>query len=176
MLTPSALTGVPEKRQQQILEHLKANPLSSYVFSGAPGVGKTTFMRELQRLSWDAQWKNHAVYAKTATQYQADATATARGEAVRGFVRPQHFHDFARQGIRYSVFLDDVDKITGTEFIRKEFFALVDSAIQERTPSTQLALTTNMTLPEFAKFFGDAITWRIRKYCAWVPVVREKVA
>jgi hypothetical protein len=173
-LTPSSFTGVSLERQQQILEHIKAHPLGSYVFSGAPGVGKTTFMRELQRLSWEAQWKNHAVYAKTGTQFQHDATAAARGERVAGgFVRPQELDAAQGWGIRWSIFLDDLDKISGSEFIRKELFGLSDAVIQERKMTTQLVITTNMRKSEFAKYFGDHICWRVERHCHWVTVERE---
>lgn len=172
-MKPSTITGVSLARQQQILEYIKANPLSSYVFSGAPGVGKTTITRELQRLSWEAQWKNHAVYAKTGTQYQHDATTVARGERVAGFVRPQEIETAQSWGMRWSIFLDDLDKISGTEFIRKELFCLIDAATQERTLTTQLVITTNMNKLEFAKYFGDHINWRVAKHCNWVQLERE---
>jgi hypothetical protein len=170
MLQPSANTGVPIARQQTILDSINANPLGSYVFSGAPGVGKTTFSRELERLARAACPKNFAVYSKTAMQHQQDATAVARGEYVPGLVKPSVLDN--PHGIRWAVFLDDVDKFSGSEFIRTNVFALLNAICDDRKLPVQLCLTTNMSKPEFNKFFNDTIGWRIAKHCHWVSIER----
>jgi replication-associated recombination protein RarA len=43
MLSPYANTGVTVERQKAILQIINTNPLGSFIFSGPPGVGKTTF-------------------------------------------------------------------------------------------------------------------------------------
>jgi GTPase SAR1 family protein len=169
MLKPCTSTGVPLARQQQILEALKSNPLGSFAFTGAPGVGKSTLARELVRLSHDAEYINHGFLVRTGAQYQEDATRVARGERVSGFIRPS---DIALPIVRWTIFLDDVDKVTGTEFIRKELFNLIDASVQEKKLTTQVIITTNMSKPEFAKYFGDHIHWRLAKHCTWVAVER----
>jgi hypothetical protein len=171
MLQPCVETGVPVTRQEKILAHIRANPLASYVFSGPPGVGKTTLLNELALLSRAACPKNFALYSRTAMQYQSEATAAARGERVL-VVKPHCFDQDGRWGCRWGVYLDDVDKVTGSEFIRKQLFALIDAAQKTRTLSTQLVMSTNMNKVEFSKFFGDAIAWRVAKYCLWVAMER----
>jgi chromosomal replication initiation ATPase DnaA len=171
-MKPCLQTGVSWKRQQEIINAVTANPLASYVFAGPPGVGKTTLLQEVARLARAAQWKNFALYSKTAMQYQSDVTAAARGERV-SVVRPEAFDNDARLGIRWGIFLDDVDKVSGSEFIRLQLFGLLNAATQERTPTTQLVMTTNMRQGEFAKFFGDQNAWRVVKHCVWVPMERE---
>jgi DNA polymerase III delta prime subunit len=173
MLQPFVDSGVPLARQIKILAHIRANPLGSYVFSGPPGVGKTTMLREVERLARADQWKNFAVYSRTAAQYQREVTAAARGERVPGLVSPWLVTSAADMGLRWAVFLDDLDKVSGSEFIRLQLFELVNAVCEVRTPSTQLVLTTNMRKPEFEKFFGDAVAWRIFKHCHWVPMERE---
>jgi ABC-type Fe3+/spermidine/putrescine transport system ATPase subunit len=172
MLQPSVETGVPVTRQQKILDAITANPLSSYVFSGPPGVGKTTMLREVERLARAACLKNFGVFSRTAMQYQRDVTAASRGERVYALIKPSDFDICAAHKIKFAVFLDDVDKISGSEFIRLQLFELIDTVVQTRTPTTQLVLSTNMRKDEFAKFFGDAIAWRVFKYCAWVQMER----
>jgi len=106
-------------------------------------------------------------------KYQKDATAVARGENVYGFMRPSTVLNLAELGFRCSVFMDDLDKISGSEFIRLQLFDLLNAVCAQRTPSTQLVLTTNMRKDEFTKFFGDAIAWRVFQHCLWVPMERE---
>jgi len=171
MLKPYIESGVPVARQQKILDAITTNPLSSYVFSGPPGVGKTTLLHEVERLARLACRKNFAVYTKTAMQYQRDVTAAARGERVR-VVSPDCFDRDAGWGCRWGVYLDDVDKVTGSEFIRLQLFDLLNCITTARTPPTQLALTTNMRKAEFSKFFGDAIAWRVFKHALWVSMER----
>jgi len=173
MLQPYVESGVPVARQQKILDTINANPLGSYVFSGPPGVGKTTLMREVERLARAACSKNHGVYSSTAMKYQKDATAVARGESVYGFMRPSTVLNLVDLRFRCSVFLDDMDKVSCSEFIRLQLFEFIDTICTERTPPTQLVMSTNMNRTEFSKFFGDAIAWRVFKHCVWVPMERE---
>jgi chromosomal replication initiation ATPase DnaA len=170
MLSPYANTGVTVERQKAILQIINTNPLGSFIFSGPPGVGKTTFSRELERLARAACPKNFAVYSQTAMKYQADVTAVKTGEYVRGLVKPDVLDN--PHGIRWAVYLDDVDKLSGTEFIHRNVFELLNAICDERPLPTQLVLTTNKTKAEFSKFFGDAVAWRVYKHCSWVSVER----
>jgi len=170
-LKPFGGTGVPLDRQWKILDTIKANPLGSYVFSGPPGVGKTTLLHGVERLARAACPKNHSVYSKTAAAYQRDATAQARGVEGLTVVKSAWFE--TDWPIRFSIFLDDLDKITGSEFIRVQLHELIDAVVKPRTPAAQLCLTTNMRKDEFGKFFGDAIAWRVFKHCVWVPMERD---
>jgi DNA replication protein DnaC len=173
MLEPSNKTGVSLARQEKILAHIRSNPLDSYVFSGAPGVGKTTLLRECERQARIARPKNFPVYAKTMPEFQRDTTAAARGEYVRGLVKPESLAQDSSCGCRWGIFLDDFDKVSGSEFIRLLLFNFVNSIYVTKT---QLVLSTNMSKLEFAKFFGDAVSWRIQEHCNWVELVRDKTA
>jgi hypothetical protein len=173
MLQPYVENGVPVERQQQLLDYIRANPLASYVFGGPPGAGKTTFMKEVELVARVACPKNFAIYFKTAAQYQRETTAVAKGDYVPGLIRPEVLAD-SNHGIKWGAYLDDVDKISGSEFIRLQLFDLISAVCEERTPETQLVMSTNMNKEEFKKFFGDAMAWRVFKKCRWVAVERQQ--
>jgi chromosomal replication initiation ATPase DnaA len=175
MLKPFLKTGVALARQEKIIQTITANPMGSYVFSGAPGAGKTTMMRGLELLARAHRHKNYAVYSKTAMQYQDDVIRLSRGERVQGFVKPSVFSDNAH-GILWAVYLDDIDKISGSEFVMLQLFGLLNAVCDERNQPAQLVLTTNMNKVEFKKFFGDAIAWRVFQQCLWVSMEREQAA
>ena len=168
MLQPTAVTGVAIERQKQLLDYIRAHPLDSYVFSGPPGVGKTTLLREVELCARVARPKNFPVYSQTMTTFQRDTTAAARGERVLGLVSPRSVKQDAHWGT-WGIFLDDFDKVSGSEFIRLHVFDFVNAVCETKT---QLVLSTNMTKAEFAKFFGDALKWRIENHCHWVEVAR----
>jgi MoxR-like ATPase len=170
MLEPSAATGVPIERQQLILAAIREKPLGSYVFSGAPGVGKTTLLKELEQCSRAALWKNHGVFSSGMREFQRNLTAQSRGEAVSGLVTAASLRRGPSISIRWSVFLDDFDKISGTEFARLELLDFINAAV---TTGAQLSLSTNMNKAEFGKFFADTIAWRILKHCTWIEMTRE---
>jgi hypothetical protein len=174
VLTPYLESGVPVDRQEKILQHVAAHPLDSFVFSGPPGVGKTTLLKEVERLAREAcGYKNHYVYSRTATRYQRDATAFARGERQASVIKPEDF-EIGLKDIQFSIFLDDLDKVSGSAFIQLQLHDLLDTIIKPRNPANQLVITTNMRKDEFEKFFGGAIYWRVNKYCTWVPMERER--
>ena len=170
MLEPSAATGVPIERQQVILAAIRENPLGSYVFSVAPGVGKTTLLKELEQCSRAALWKNHGVFFSGMREFQRSLTAKSRGEGVSGLTTAASLRRGPSISLRWSVFLDDFDKITGTEFARLELLDFVDAVVET---NAQLALTTNMNKAEFGKFFADTIAWRVLKHCTWIEMARE---
>ena len=129
MLTASPVTGISIERQKKILALIRENPLGSYVFSGAPGVGKTTMLRELEQCSRAALWKNHGIFSSGMREFQRNLTAQSRGEAVSGLITAASLRRGPSISMRWSVFLDDFDKVTGTEFVRLELLDFIDAAV-----------------------------------------------
>lgn len=169
MLQPTNVTGVSIERQEKILALIRSNPLGSFVFSGAPGVGKTTLLRELERCSRAALPVNHPVYFTTMMQFQRDTTAKSRG-IVAYSVTAESVRNAPAWGGKTAVLFDDFDKLKDSEFIRLHVFDVVDAVVDT---NAQLALSTNMNRAEFSRFFADTIAWRVLKHCTWVEIARE---
>jgi DNA replication protein DnaC len=171
MLNPSTRTGVAIERQEKILAYVAENPLASYVFSGAPGVGKTTLLKEVERRARIARPRNFPVYSETMTKFQHDTTSAARGERIVGLVRANSILTDAKIGCKWGIFLDDFDKVSGSEFIRLHIFEVLNNVAET---NSQLVLSTNLSKLEFTRFFGDHVAWRVFGHCKWVEMLREQ--
>jgi DNA replication protein DnaC len=170
MIQPNSITGISLERQEKILALIREKPIGSYVFSGPPGTGKTTFLMEQVRCARIALPKNFAVYCEPMPKFQRDTTAKERGERVTGLVSP-HCLVNDRHWVKWGIFLDDFDKINGTQFITVKLFDLVDTIA---TTKTIFSMTTNMSKKEFGKFFGGHIERRVLQHCTWIELNREQ--
>lgn len=161
-------------KQARVIEALRENPDASYLFVGANGVGKT-------HLAW-ALYAHAAERGRKAVARKLDELLSEyrRFELMRqddpeNTWRPAVLSDDLKRNDRtWSIFLDEAEKATPTEFAAKRLFALLDAA-QEF--GHQLIFTSNLT-PErlqsrWAKedeVWGNSIARRIAQTCTVVEM------
>lgn len=165
-MKPNSCTGIPMERQQQLIDAITANPRQSFVFAGFGGAGKTTLMRYQRSLLGPA---DVGTVFMLASEWQQSITDYACGRFKAG-LKPYNA-DFVKRVPEVVFFLDDVDKLKGSEFCDQEFFSLID-AFNDK-PSHCLVMSTNLSEGEFRARFGDSITWRVLKKCTWVEMSRD---
>jgi hypothetical protein len=170
MIQPSAVTGVPLERQQFLIDTITSTPLRSFVFSGFGGAGKTTLMRYQKSLLPKSSPEGGSIFI-TAMEWQKSITDFACGRMEAGR-QPWDGATIAKRtrGLWVVFFLDDVDKLRGTEFCEVEFFSLIDTFVDN--PNHYLVMSTNLSKDEFRARFGDSIMWRVLKICTWVEMNR----
>ena len=100
-----------------------------------------------------------------ATTWQKSITDYACGRLGR--LKP-YDANFVQRVDSVVFFLDDVDKLKGSEFCDSEFFSFADAFDDQ--PSKHLVMSTNLDKEEFRVRFGPSITWRVLKHCTWVEM------
>jgi DNA replication protein DnaC len=135
------------KKQETILKEIKANPFASYLFLGNSGVGKSF-------ISW-ALWKNAALsgrraIATTAAELMREYRhLEVQSDAVRPKVLPT---DLAQDQFKYTLLLDEIEKIRVSVFSMEKLFELVKNAVDY---GHQLVVTSNMRDSELKRTFGQ---------------------
>lgn len=135
-------------KQPAVIAKIKANPLGSYLFLGRQGAGKTWFGYAL--------WKNAVLsgrrgFADTAQELNLEFR---RYEISNDDWRPRLLAEDLKQDlVKYSILLDEFDKIQMTPFSVVKMFELVKAASDY---GHQLIVTTNARAAELKKKF-DAI-------------------
>ena len=84
--------------------------------------------------------------------------SSSRGNDRRTFDNPEFLprinaHELRRNGPKYSLFLDDIDKTRPTEYVGEQVFELTDAiyAFQH-----QIVATTNLSVPKLIEHFERA--------------------
>lgn len=134
------------KKQKAILAEIKSNPFASYLFIGASGVGKSY-------ISW-ALWKNaalagHRAVSTTASELMKEyRDLEVEDEAKRPRVVPS---DLAQSQFRYTIFIDEIEKMRVSPFSMEKLFELIKNAVDY---GHQLIVTSNMREAELKRTFG----------------------
>lgn len=195
LLQPSNKSRVPLKRQQEILDMIRANPGGSYAFFGPPGTSKTTictalFIHMLElflespqaarsqaikyfpiiRISAKALLDQFTDYA----MHKHDILDPDSGElpvSMPVISRERVVHWTNTEIVRPHLFLEEIDKIKETESRRTNLFEVVDAIYEHKG---QLVVNTNMTPAEFGQVFGPDFARRIGEMCTVVNLFEEK--
>ncbi len=133
-------------KQQVALEALRGDPESSWILAGDFRTGKSAFMWALYAAA--VERRTHTV-ACTLTELLDEYKVTFTDPEKK----PRLTSVELRQGTRYSIFLDDIDKARPTEYTAEQFFDLVNTVYEHKH---QLVVTTNLSTDELQKHFDRA--------------------
>jgi DNA replication protein DnaC len=152
--------------QLAALETIKTDSSGSYYIYGDYGAGKTHLLV--------AQYRHFALRCSIARYVRAVelknqmiAEVTGEGASEGGFslVAEVRSHEARR------LFLDDLDKLKFSDFLREQFFALFDALDQE---DAAVSVTSNVPLEELETLIGGyegrAIGARIERLCRFVEL------
>ncbi len=159
-IEPSEKSKMSVDRQANIIEHLKANAASGFLFYGAPGTSKTTLAAALIRAALERNWEttiyspnmgyvfyekedfwihyvNWDAYIQSLLDYQNHADREDDNPALSDLIRRN-----AKRGRKSTIAIEEIDKSRLTEFKANKLFDLV-CAVDET--QSQLIITTNHT-------------------------------
>jgi len=189
-LAPSTKSRLPVDVQRQVLKQLHEHPLGSYSFFGPAGTSKTTFAVALYRCAllentgkafqaagtipmstFVSSAKTPAVWRISAKQLVDEFQSVVSGRPLvdyKGTPRADQSPLVTRQkilravavGLTPRLFMEEVDKVSNTEFRVNCMFEVID-AIYEAMG--QLVLVSNMTREEFKNHFGADIARRVKE-------------
>lgn len=151
----SRLTADPSRHPKQaaILDALRKDPNGNFVFSGRFGSGKSMFMWALYRHALE-NTRNRVIVctlAELLTEYRNFIQASKAGDDP---VWPRlQAADLRQKGIKYTVFLDDIDKARPTEYLAEITFEICDAI---NTYRHQIVATTNLSISKLRDHFNRA--------------------
>ena len=162
-LEPSTASKMSLERQASIIEHLTANPSTSYLFFGAPGTSKTTFATALVRIALERNWgspickeygRAYPTYYETFWIHYLNWDSYIQSlldwqnhpdDAEPPVVTPELIRRSAKKGRKSTIAIEEIDKSRLTEFKANKLFDLV-CAVDET--QSQLIIATNHTSVE----------------------------
>jgi hypothetical protein len=170
--------------QTEMIAELRTKPDASYAFFGPAGTSKTTYSIALFRDALFEDSRQHfskgnwghypSCWRITAKQlldeFHALSTHQDRyddeGNFIAGAKEPtvtrRRIDQAVQRGYRPRLFLEEIDKIKGTEFRLNTLFEVIDGLYEQKG---QLVVNTNMTTEEFSSAFGAALERRIVEMC-----------
>ena len=136
-------------KQAEFVPMVKQNPQGSYFLAGRFGTGKTHLMYALYHEAvMNDQRTVICTLNELLNEYKLYIQASMNNQEVTpprllaGNLRQKH--------TKYSIFLDDVDKVKPTEFVCQEVFDLVNAIYDYEH---QIVLTTNFSLQKLVEHF-----------------------
>ena len=134
------------EHQAEVIAHVQRQPDASYLFTGANGTGKTHFAYALARQAAIGGRRLIACKLSELLGEYRDQALDAQADEPR--VRPD---DLRQSKAKYTLLLDEIEKVRPTPFAVEMFFALVDAAYHY---SHQLLATSNFTVKQLVSHWG----------------------
>jgi hypothetical protein len=165
-ITPIRGLALSEARQATIHAALRAHPTESFLFHGPPNTAKTYMMTALYRHAVQAEVEQGLVHrdcrravwrmnAKTVMD-QIVAWEMEKNKDIPDFRKEPVVYDLkvqraARDGFSISLFIDEIDKLSPTDFKMAGLCSLIDKVYEAQG---QVVATMNSTADELAAKYG----------------------
>lgn len=156
------LVAMPDvhRMQSEAVPFVQAHPEMSYLLAGRFGTGKTMLMWALYRDAVDRGVDRVVICTAKALMDEI------RAYGLGGGVVPRVSGESLRQSdVRWSLFIDDLDKDKASEYANSQLFEIVNAAYEYKH---QIVVTTNLDVAGLVEHFdkederfGGAIVRRI---------------
>jgi hypothetical protein len=177
-------TGVVSmERQQTILDRLRAEPESGWLFFGPPHAGKTVWTTALyahnlfryfigtsmtvasdreKTKGKTAVWRikakelldQHTEWSIRRADKDEDGCYTAPEPAITA----EKIRKFRRMGVCSKLYLEEIDKVSMTDARTNNLFEIIDTLHEEEGV---VVINSNLRPEEFTNVFGEQFTWRL---------------
>lgn len=139
------------RNQPREIQKMRENPNSNFAICGKYGSGKTHLLWALYR----TQLERRRVFAGTLEQIVNEHKQRIETSNTGGFPAPLSIvpEKFRQKRTPWTLFIDDIDKETPTEFVSKILFALLDAVVSYEH---QIVFTTNLHAEDLAQHFERA--------------------
>jgi DNA replication protein DnaC len=178
-LEPSPASTLPLERQTKLLKLVRENPDDGYAIFGAPQTGKSTvavglyakvLYRELRTAELIPGYRNPVRRLSSKTmldQQQAWAMRNLSAGMDDETPEPEVSRDriircFEKQGARFRLFLEEIDKVRETEARRSNLFETLDTL---HGCMGQFVMTSNLTPQQFSESMGGDFMHRVTAMC-----------
>lgn len=139
--------------QAEAIEAMRADPFGGYFFGGRFGCGKSLLMWTLYR---EAVVSGVAkvvccTLAELLSEYTAFIGASRNGGG--GTLPRLNAAELRQEDVRYSIFLDDIDKARPSEYAAEQLFEIINAAYEFKH---QIVVTTNLGIAALVDHFDRA--------------------
>jgi DNA replication protein DnaC len=191
-LNASPKSSLPIETQNEIIKTLKSNPDDSYAFFGPAGTSKSTWLTVMyvnqlwrhvmggernslgKKLKWFSvqritakrlldQFSDYAIHKN---DQHDDNSSVAEPVVTREKVEA-----CTKNGVKFHLFLDELDKIKETETRYMSLFDVIDAIYEHEG---QLVISSNLRPAEFENQFGAQFMRRIEEMCNKVNLFNDK--
>jgi DNA replication protein DnaC len=174
-LAPSTLSRLPAEQQTAVISRLQSAPDNGWAFFGPAGLGKTTYTTALYRRALQENlmqtygkakpvsvWRVSVKQLTDEFREQSMTVGQEEMKPVTPTVSRAKIKLAVANGVRPKLFLEEVDKISLTDFRRDSLFEIF-SVLHEA--NGQLVLNSNLSMQSFGDVYGDTFAWRVREMC-----------